>query len=85
MKNEHNVDLICNIEGITMTLETWQDLQSYRSMPIFSEINEMALNTVQKNKYFKIYDANNETEIYALCTNVNEVNKLFNLPTAKII
>ncbi|NWC99753.1 hypothetical protein HX869_13485 [Pseudomonas sp. P7779] len=82
MENEHNVDFTRNIEGITMTLETWKDLQSYRSMPIFSDINQMALETVQKNKYFKVYDPNSENEIYALCSNVNEVNKLFNLLTA---
>lgn len=65
------------VEGLSMALDTWQDLQNFRDTDVFASIEEAAKETLGKGKKFWIYDQTRDGEIYTQCDSLAQVEKLF--------
>jgi len=67
------------VDGISMSLDTWRSLQDVRGTQIFNDIENLAKRFVADNKFFLIYDHNN-SEVMSRCDNTKQVDDLFHPP-----
>lgn len=65
------------VEGMSMTLNTWHDLQAFRDTAVFASIEASVKDTLGKGKKFWIYDTNNNGDIWIQCDRLIEVEQLF--------
>ena len=59
-----------------MTVDTWQSLQEFRGTQIFADIEQLAKKLVADNKFFLIYDPN-DNAVQSRCDNTQQVDNLF--------
>ncbi|VVM39980.1 hypothetical protein PS663_00223 [Pseudomonas fluorescens] len=81
MENVHTVPLEYEIDGLSMTVDTWHSLQGVRGTQIYDDIEKLVTRLVADNKYFLIYDPNQNGDVQNRCDNTQQVEKLFHPTT----
>ncbi|MGY4816253.1 hypothetical protein ACVNP3_09925 [Pseudomonas chlororaphis subsp. piscium] len=70
------------VDGLSMTLQTWHTLETARDTAIFAEVEKQAKVFIDQGKCFKIYDPQMDFDVYARCDTLPQVEKLFNPKTS---